>query len=191
MDRRTRLFPLALLLAPAAMAAPDHYTADPTHTFVSFEAPHIQAISIWRGKFDRTQSGTITLDLAGKSGTVDVIIDASSVDFGLQKLNEHVSSPDFLDVAKYPTAEYKGDIKFDGDAPSSVEGQLTLHGVTKPLTLKINSFKCIQHPMLKKQVCGADAAGEINRSDFGVDKGVNMTGSGSVKLAIQVEALKD
>lgn len=187
-----RLPALALLaLSPAVLAQPEHYTIDVDHTYASFEAPHIQGISIWRGKFDHTQSGSVALDRAARTGSVEVVIDAGSVDAGHAKLNEHLRSPKFFDAAKYPTAVYKGQIKFDGDTPAAVDGQLTLHGVTRPVALKINSFKCITHPMLKRQVCGADAAGEINRSDFGIDYGVDMVGSGQVKLAIQVEALKD
>jgi polyisoprenoid-binding protein YceI len=180
---------LAMALSLPALADAKHYNLDITHTFVSFEAPHIQQISWWRGKFDRTESGSVTLDTAARSGSIDVVIDTSSIDFGFPKLNEHAKSPDFFDVTKYPTAEFKSDsIKFDGDTPVSTDGQLTLHGVTKPVTLKINSFKCIQDPFLKVERCGADASAEINRDDFGVSYGTKMTG-GVVKLQIQVEGL--
>lgn len=187
----TQLISATLVLAVSvpALAEARHYNLDPTHTYVSFAAPHIQQISWWRGKFDRTQSGSVSLDSAAKSGSIDVVIDTSSIDFGLAKMDEHAKSPDFFDVAKYPTAEFKSDsIKFDGETPVSADGQLTLHGVTKPVTLKINSFKCIQDPFLKVERCGADAAAEINRDDFGVSYGTKMTG-GQVKLEIQVEGL--
>lgn len=185
------LIPAALALAATVPALADakHYTLDPTHTYVSFAAPHIQQISWWRGKFDRTQSGSVTLDSAAKTGSIDVVIDTTSIDFGLAKMDEHAKSPDFFDVAKFPTAEFKSDsIKFDGDTPVSADGQLTLHGVTKPVTLKINSFKCIQDPFLKVERCGADVYAEINRDDFGVSYAVKMTG-GLVKLEIQAEGL--
>lgn len=182
---------LLLAMSSAASAAVDHYTIDPAHTYPSFEAPHIQGISIWRGKFNKT-SGTVTLDRANKTGTVNIVIDTASINFGLDKMDEHAKSADFFDVAKYPTATFKSDsIKFEGDTPVAIDGQFTLHGVTKPLTLKINSFKCITHPMLKVEDCGADASAEFSRSDFGIDYGVQFTGSPMVKLAIQVEALKD
>jgi polyisoprenoid-binding protein YceI len=185
------IVPAALALAASlpALADAKHYTLDLTHTYASFEAPHIQQISWWRGKFDRTQSGTATIDSAAKIGSIDVVIDTTSIDFGLPKMDEHAKSADFLDVAKYPTAEFKSDsIKFDGDTPVSADGQLTLHGVTKPLTLKINSFKCIQDTFLKVERCGADASAEFNRDDFGVSYATKMTG-GTVKLQIQVEGL--
>jgi polyisoprenoid-binding protein YceI len=183
---------MALLLGASipVLAAPDHYTLDPEHTYPSFEAPHIAGISIWRGKFDKTQ-GKVTLDRAAKTGTVDVTVDAASFSSGHEKVDEHMKSKDFFDVAKYPTITYKGDsIKFKGDAPSEVAGTLTMHGVSKPVTLKINLFKCIQHPFLKKEVCGADASAEIKRSEFGMGQGADMTGDW-VRLAIQIEAIKD
>lgn len=188
---RTAAAALLLALSAPAFAEVEHYTVDPDHTYASFEAPHIQQISIWRGKFDHTQSGSVTLDRAKKTGTVDIVIDTASIDFGHEKMNKHAKSADFFDVEKFPTATYHSDsIKFDGDVPSEVDGQLTLHGVTKPVVLKINSFKCIMHPMLKVQVCGADASASFDRSDFGITYAVPMTG-GQVKLQIQVEAKLD
>ena len=190
MSMRALLGLLATGVAFPALSAPTHYTIDPEHTYPSFEAPHIQGISIWRGKLDKT-SGTIVLDREAKTGQVDIVMDASSINFGHEKLNEHVKSADFFDVAKYPTITFKSDsIKFEGDTPVEVDGVLTLHGVSKPVVLKLKQFKCIMHPMLRREVCGADAAAQINRSDFGIGYGVQMTGDW-VRLAIQVEALKD
>jgi polyisoprenoid-binding protein YceI len=182
---------LALLAAVFASSAAfaDVYKVDSGHTFPSFEADHFGGLSNWRGKFDKTD-GTIVLDRANKTGTVDINIDASSLDFGHTKLNEHAKGPDMFDVAKYPTANYKGKLVFKGDVPTSVDGELTLHGVTKPVTLHINQFKCMPHPMLKREVCGADASATFNRADFGVDYGVKMGFKPEVKLAIQVEAIK-
>jgi polyisoprenoid-binding protein YceI len=182
---------LALLAAAFASSAAfaDVYKVDSGHTFPSFEADHFGGLSNWRGKFDKTD-GTIVLDRANKTGTVDINIDASSLDFGHTKLNEHAKGPDMFDVAKYPTANYKGKLVFKGDVPTSVDGELTLHGVTKPVTLHINQFKCMPHPMTKREVCGADASATFNRADFGVDYGVKMGFKPEVKLAIQVEAVK-
>ncbi|HKY92395.1 MAG TPA: YceI family protein [Nevskiaceae bacterium] len=188
--RLLRLAPAALAAAIAvpATAAVEHYTIDPGHTYPSFKAPH-KGISFWRGKFN-TSSGKVTLDRAAKTGTVDIAIDASSLDFGHEKMNEHARSEDFFDVAKYPTITYAGTIVFEGDAPAAVDGKLTLHGVTRPVQLKIESFKCILHPMLKREVCGADASGTFNRADFGMTKAAEGEG-GHVELGIQVEAVKD
>jgi len=180
---------LAVAFASSAAFAADTYTIDSNHTYPSFEADHFGGLSNWRGKFEKTE-GTIVVDRANKTGTVDITIDANSLDFGHAKMNEHAKSPDMFDVAKYPNATYKGKIVFKGDVPASVDGELTLHGVTKPVTLRINTFKCIQHPMLKREVCGADASATFNRADFGVDYGVKMGFKPEVKLAIQVEAVK-
>jgi polyisoprenoid-binding protein YceI len=182
---------LTLLGGPfgLASAAPVTYKIDPDHTYPSFEADHM-GISVLRGKFTKT-SGTVVLDRAAKTGSLDITIDAGSLDFGHDKLNTHAKSADMFDVAKYPTATYKGkSIKFSGDTPVSVDGELTLHGVTKPVTLAINKFKCITHPMLKKEVCGADASAEFKRSDFGITFGTPFM-SPDVKLAIEVEAIKN
>ena len=179
----------ALGLAGSALAA-DTYTIEPNHTFPSFEADHMGGLSIWRGKFTNT-SGTIVLDRAAKTGSVDITIDANTLDFGHAKMSEHAKGPDMFDVAKFPTATYKSkSITFKGDKPVSVDGELTLHGVTKPVKLTINQFKCIQHPMFKREACGADATATFKRTDFGIDYGVQMGFNPTVKLAIQVEALK-
>jgi len=180
---------LAAVFASSTAFAADTYKIDPNHTYPSFEADHFGGLSVWRGKFDKTE-GTIVVDRANKSGSVDITIDATSLDFGHAKMNEHAKGADMFDVAKYPTATYKGKLVFKGDVPTSVNGELTLHGVTKPVTLTINQFKCIQHPMLKKEVCGADASATFNRADFGVDYGVKMGFKPEVKLAIQVEGVK-
>jgi polyisoprenoid-binding protein YceI len=180
---------LAAVFATSTTFASEIYKIDPGHTFPSFEADHFGGLSNWRGKFDKSD-GTIVLDRAAKTGSVDITIDATSLDFGHAKLNEHAKGPDMFDVTKYPNATYKGKLVFKGDVPTAVDGELTLHGVTKPVTLHINQFKCIQHPMLKREVCGADASGTFNRADFGVDYGVKMGFKPEVKLDIQVEAVK-
>ncbi len=180
---------LSVLALGPALAAPTTYTIDPTHTFPSFEADHM-GISVWRGKFNKT-SGQVTLDKAAGTGTIDVTIDANSVDFGLDIMNDKAKSAELFDTAKYPQARYKG--KLDGfvnGTPTQVTGELTLHGVTKPVSLKINSFKCIPHPMLKRELCGADASTSINRDDFGIDAGKPYGFKMDVALRIQVEAVQ-
>jgi polyisoprenoid-binding protein YceI len=178
------------LLGAAATAAPTTYTIDPDHTHPAFEVDHFGGLSVWRGNFKKT-TGTVILDSAAKTGSVDAVIDTASIDFAHDKLNEHVASPEMLDVVKYPTAEYKGQfVEFNEGGPKTILGNLTLHGVTKPVTLTINSFKCIEHPMLKKQVCGADATGTFNRSDFGVNYGQQYGFNQNVLLRIQVEGVK-
>ncbi len=177
------------LTAVSALAAPVTYTIDSDHTYPSFEADHMGGLSNWRGKFNST-SGTIVLDKEAKTGTVDITIDANSLDFGHDKMTDHAKKdPKMFDVAKYPTATYKGKVsKWGAKGPEEITGDLTLHGVTKPVTLKINQFLCKEHPMKKKEVCGADASGTFNRFDFGITYGDSFGFKPDVKLLIQVEA---
>ncbi|HEY1874621.1 MAG TPA: YceI family protein [Steroidobacteraceae bacterium] len=178
------------LVAGAALAEPVTYQIDPSHTYPSFEADHFGGVSVWRGKFDKS-SGTIVLDREKGTGTVEVTIDAASINFGNPKLDEHVKSPEMLDVAKYPTATYKGKLtSFKNGVPTQVDGEFTLHGVTHPLTLTLNSFKCMTYPMDKKEHCGADAVGTINRADYGVNYGDKYGFKMDVRIPIQVEAVR-
>jgi polyisoprenoid-binding protein YceI len=179
-----------MLAFSAAHAAPATYNVDPDHTFPAFEADHMGGLSLWRGKINST-SGKVVLDVAAKTGTVDVTMDMKSIDFGHDKMNTHALSADIFDVAKFPTARFSGKLAaFKGDAPTEVQGNLTLHGVTKPVTLKLASFLCKPNPMSKKEVCGADASAQINREDFGVSYGKAFGFKMDVKLLITIEAIK-
>lgn len=186
-----RLTLLCLLAAATTSASAEGvtYNIDPSHTYPSFKADHF-GTSFWRGKFNKS-SGIVVLDRAAHTGSVNITVDTASVDFGLDKLNEHARSKDMFNVAKYPTAIFKSTaIKFDGDKPVAVAGEFTLLGVTKPLTLTINRFKCRQNPMLKREVCGADASAQFNRDDYGMTYGMSYGFSPLVTLAIQVEAIE-
>lgn len=179
---------IALAIAcGCAAAAPVQYRIDPGHTFPSFEADHKGGLSIWRGKFNKT-SGSITLDREARTGAVDISIDTASVDFGHAALNTHVKGPDILDAAQFPAAVYKGNIVFNGDTPAAVEGQLTLHGVTRSVRLTIGSFLCKPDGLSKVEVCGADAQGSFDRADFDITFGKGF--KTETLLRIQVEAQK-
>jgi polyisoprenoid-binding protein YceI len=190
---RTSIVPALLsvacgALAGAAAAAPVTYEVDPQHTYPSFEADHMGGMSVWRGKIN-SSSGKIVLDKQAGTGTVDVTMDMKTIDFGIDALNAHAQTADLFDTAKYPTATYTGKlVKFQNGAPTEVDGTLTMHGVSKPVTLKINSFQCKDHPMKKKEFCGADASATLNRDDFGVDFGKQMGFKMAVTLRIQIEA---
>lgn len=174
----------------AAQAAPVTYDIDPSHTYPSFEADHMGGLSTWRGKFNRS-SGVIVLDRQARSGTVDVTVEIDSVDFGHDEMNKHAVAPDIFDARKYPTATFKGRFtEFDGDKPEKARGELTLRGVTRTVTLDIDDFKCMTHPMEKREVCGADVSTEFNRRDFGLDFGLDMGFKPEVELKMQVEALR-
>jgi polyisoprenoid-binding protein YceI len=180
---------MSLLFCASAGAAPVTYNVDPMHTYPSFEADHLSGLSVWRGKFDKT-SGKVILDKTASTGTVDIVVDAASVDYGLGVMNEKAKSAELFDVAKYPQATYKGKLGgFVNGAPTKIVGDLTLHGVTKPVELKILSFKCMPHPMFKRELCGADALTVIKRDDFGMDAGKSYGFSMDVTLRIQVEAI--
>jgi len=173
-----------------AMAEEVTYQLDPNHTYPSFETDHFGGISIWRGKFTKS-SGTVTLDRTAKKGTLDATIDMTSIDIGNDKLNGELKSAQFFDADKFPTATYKGtSMKFKGDVPVEVIGELTLHGVTKPLNLKIESFKCFTNPMLKKEVCGTESTATFDRGDFGVDYGKAYGFKMKTTLHIQAEGIR-
>lgn len=180
---------LAAAMSNMALAAPVTYEIDSRHTFPSFEADHFGGVSVWRGKFTGT-TGKVILDRAAGSGSVEVVIDTASVQTGVADLDNHLKTDaDLLDVAKFPKATYKGKLaKFKDGAPTEVQGELTLRGITKPLVLTVNSFKCIAHPMKKNtELCGADASGTINREEFGVTWGKAFGFDMKMTLAIQVE----
>ncbi|MGE5866816.1 MAG: YceI family protein [Rhizobacter sp.] len=181
------LFALAIASSVAA-AAPVSYTLDPTHTYPSFEADHM-GVSVWRGKFNRS-SGHAVMDRAAGTGQVEVAVEIDSIDFGLDVMNAEARKPSIFDAAKYPTATYKGRLEgFAQGVPSQVVGELTLHGVTRPLTLSVNRFKCVPHPMLKRELCGADLLGRFMRDDFGIDAGKPYGFAMEVTLRVQVEAI--
>ena len=184
---RIVLASIAALLNASAFAAPVTYVLDPKHTYPSFAADHMGGLSVWRGKFTDT-SGKVVYDKDAKTGSIEVTVNMNSVDFGLAKLDEHAKSAELFDAAKFPTATFSGQFtQFNGATPTEAAGTLTLHGVTKPLTLKINSFMCKPNPQTKKEVCGADASAMFNRSDFGITYGDAYGFKMWVKLEIQVE----
>lgn len=171
-----------------ALAAPETYILDGAHTYPRFSYSHF-GYSTQLSRFDKT-SGSIVIDRTAKTGSVDVTIDTTSVSTGSALFNEHIQAPDFLDTAQYPTATFKSTaMKFQGETPVSVTGDLTLKGITKPVTLKITSFKCMPNPILQKDACGVDATTMIKRSDFNMGKYAPNVGD-EVTLSIAVEALK-
>jgi polyisoprenoid-binding protein YceI len=185
------LLSLATCFAGAVQATPANYTLDPSHTYPSFEADHMGGLSVWRGKINKN-SGTVMVDREEGFGIVNVDIDLGSIDFGQDQLNKWAQGKDFFDLAQYPKASYKGKLtSFVNGAPTEAKGELTLHGVTKPLNLKINSFKCIPHPMLKRELCGADALAVFQRDQYGLTAGKDWGFNMDVTLRIQVEAIKN
>jgi polyisoprenoid-binding protein YceI len=174
---------------PLSAFAADSYTVDPNHTFPNFSINHL-GFSTLQGRFDKT-SGTVMLDRAAKTGSVEISIETASVSTGFVKRDEHLRSPDFFNAAEFPAITYKSTaMHFKGDTPSSVDGNLTISGVTKPVTLTIDAFNCGANPMSKKDECGAGASTQIKRSDFGVKFGLPAVGD-DVKLVFEIEAIKN
>lgn len=181
-------FTFCALAMPAA-AAPAVYEIDPAHTFPSFEADHM-GLSTWRGKFNDSR-GEITLDKAAGSGSVKVTVDVASIDFGLEVMNEKARSAELFDAAKYPQATYTGTlVDFRDGAPTKARGELTLHGVTRPVELRIERFKCMPHPLNQRDWCGADASATFRRDEFGIDAGKEYGFDMNATLRIQVEATR-
>lgn len=178
---------VSLAAAAPALAAPVTYTVDNTHTFPRFSYSHF-GYSTQLSRFDTTR-GSVVFDAAAKTGSVDITIDAKSVNTGYATFNEHIQGEDFLDTAKYPTATFKSTkVIFKGDKPARIEGNLTLKGVTKPVTLTVTSFQSMPHPMLKKPAIGANAFTVVKRSDFGAGKYAPYVGD-EVRIDIALEAI--
>ena len=175
------------LTAGAAQAA--NYAIDPTHTFVTFEISHFGATTN-RARFDKKQ-GTVEFDRAAKTGKVDISIDVTSVNSGTPPFDKHLQSADLFDAAKHPTIKFVSDkFSFNGDKVSEVSGQLTLLGKTAPVTLKATQFNCYDSPMLKREVCGGDFEGTIDRTQWGMNYGVEWGFPKNVRLVVQIEAVK-
>ncbi len=179
----------ALAILPGSAALADSYTADPAHTFVSFAINHL-GFSTLRGKFDK-QTGALEYDPAAKKASVTIAIEAGSIDTGHTKRDEHLSSPDFLNVVENPTITFESTkASWSGNKLTSVTGNLTVIGVSKPVTLKITSINCGAHPFNKKYTCGFDAVASIKRTDFGVNYGIPAIGE-VLDLNIELEATKN
>ncbi len=186
--RKLTWLPLFLLMSTAT-AAPTYYTIDPTHTYPHFAIDHLGFSTLY-GRFDQT-SGRMMIDWERKTGFVEVKIAAVSVNTGYGKRDDHLRSPDFLNVMEFPDIHYEStNVRFTSDTTAVVEGKLTLLGVTRPVTLQVERIHCGVNPINKKDTCGFDATGEIKRSDFGSRYGLPKIGD-TMKLWFQVEAIKD
>ncbi len=177
-----------VVTASAALAAPETYIVDGSHTYPRFSYSHL-GFSTQLSRFNTT-TGKVVFDKAAKTGSVDIEIDAKSVDTGSTLFNQHIQGEDFLDTAKYPKAMFKStNVVFEGDKPAKIEGNLTIKGVTKPVTLTVTSFQAMPHPMQKKDAIGANAYTTIKRSEFNAGKYAPNVGD-EVRIDIAIEAIK-
>ena len=179
---------LAVALSAPAFAAPEVFAIDNSHTYPRFSYNHL-GFSTQLSRFNKTE-GKIVFDKEAKTGSVDIAIDMKSVDTGFALFDEHIQAADFFDTARYPTATFKSTrVNFNGDKPSTIEGNLTIKGITKPAVLTVTSFQAVPHPMLKKDAIGANAYTIVKRSDFNMGKNVPAV-SDEVRIDIALEAVK-
>jgi polyisoprenoid-binding protein YceI len=194
--KRITLGAMALAVPLAASAAPENYTLDPYHTFPHFAVEHFSVSMFW-GRFDRS-SGKFMIDRAAKKATLELAVNTASVSTGEndkgsrpRSLDEHLRSADFFNVAEFPRMTFKAaDVKFIGDNPAEIAGELTLLGVTKPLTLKVERWVCKDNPFNKKPMCGGNASGALKRSDFGMKYALPAV-SDEVRLTVGFEGYRD
>ena len=187
---------LGLLLPFGVLAAPETYNLDPSHTIPNFTIQHLGMSTVY-GHFERA-TGKVTIDRAAKTGSIDVKIPTATISTGDAKRtdgtrsrDEHLRTTDFFNVAEYPDMTFKSTkMNFAGDKVQSIDGTLTLMGVSKPITLTATSFNCGANPMSKKEMCGADLTTTIKRSDFGMKYAIPAI-SDEVKLLIAVEGYKE
>ena len=189
LSKLTAALILAATVAAPALAAPETFNVEPTHTFPRFSYNHL-GYSVQLSRFDKT-SGKVVFDKVAKTGSVDITIDTKSVSTGAATFNEHIQGEDFLDTAKFPTATFKSTkVVFEGDKPAKIEGNLTLKGVSKPVTLTVTSFQTMPHPMVKKDAIGANAFTTVKRTDFNMGKNAPYVGD-EVRIDIAIEAIKE
>lgn len=194
--KRSTLGALALALPLAALAAPETYTLDPTHTYPHFAVDHLGVSTMW-GRFGKT-TGKFMIDRAAKKASIELVVETASIDTGdnvrgsrPRARDEHLRTADFFNVQEFPQMTFKSaNVKFAGDNPSEIDGQLTLLGVTKPLVLKVDRWVCKDNPNSKKPMCGGNASGTFKRSDFGMKYAVPNVGD-EIRLFVEVEGYKD
>lgn len=193
---RITVVAIAFAMPLAAAAQAESYTLDPIHSFVNFTVDHLGFTTLY-GRFNKS-GGKATLDVAGRKASVEINIDAASVDTGdgdkgtrKQSRDDHLRNADFFNVAEFPRITFKAaSAKFSGDAPSEFDGGLTLLGVTKPVTLKVERWKCGAHPFSKRVLCGGNGTTTIKRSDFGMKYGLPAIGD-EIRVMINFEAYRD
>ncbi|WP_042423723.1 YceI family protein [Comamonas granuli] len=179
----------ATLGSSIAHAETAAYAIDPTHTFVTFEINHFGA-AVNRGRFDKKE-GSVQFDRAGKAGKVEISFDATSINTGTPSFDKHLQSADLFNAAQHPKISFVSDkFVFNGDKVTEVTGQLTLLGKTAPVTFKANQFNCYQSPMLKREVCGGDFEATIDRTQWGMNYGIDWGFAKNVRLIAQIEAVK-
>jgi polyisoprenoid-binding protein YceI len=180
---------LAVLCWPMPTLAQESFNLDPTHTFPSFEIRH-QGVSTMRGKFNRTQ-GRVVLDPQGGKHLIEVVVDAASVDTGLDDLNQKLRGGTFFNTARFPEIRFTAtQIEFRDGKPVAAQGELTMLGQTRPVNLEIRDYACTLQFLTRRPLCGADVHATLRRSEFGMNFGIPLIGD-EVKMAIEVEGFRE
>ena len=177
------------LFAGAATAAPMTYVIDPTHTSARYSY-NLFGWTTQQHRFDSVK-GEITLDQETKTASANIVIDVKSLRTGSSSLDgELLSNSDFFDADRYPTINFVAtSAKFDGNKVVSVDGTLTIKGISKPVSLTVTAFHAAKHPrQVKRDALGADAMTTIKRSEFNM--GANPSASDELVLSFAVQAFK-
>ena len=182
---------LTLAAVCASAHADETYTLDPAHSQPRYEIAHMRGASTQWGSFGKI-AGKVSLDRAARKGSVDVTIDTTSIHSHDPRVDIVLKGPLYFNVEKYPTMSFKSaKLDFDGDKVVGAEGELTMIGVTRPVTLKIVSFACGENPFNKKPMCGGEASASIKRSEWGMTAGLNSSSGDEVRIVIPIEAYRD
>ena len=189
---------LAVACAPVTLhASPVSYTIDPFHSFVNFETDHLGGLMRLRGRFDRN-AGNFVIDPVARTASVELTVQTASINTGDNERagrprtrDEVLRSPDFFNAQEFPTLGFRSTrVVFSGDNPITIEGNATLLGVTRPITFKVDRWRCMVHPNNKREICGGNFSGSIKRSDFGMKFGLSVVGD-EIVLWVGVEGYKD
>lgn len=171
----------------AVQAEPVEYAFDPSHTSIEFYVNHM-GFSNFQGEFQTFDGSLMFDDAQPQNSSVNVTIDANSIDTDVAALDKHLKSADFFDTAQFPNLTFKSkSIKITGENTGVITGDLTMHGVTKEIALDVTLNKFAPNPMTKKQAVGFSATGSLKRSEFGISTYVPNIGD-EVKIRIETEA---
>lgn len=190
MNCRALIAGLSAAIAIPAVAQ-ETYIIDPVHSQPGFEARHLGFSLQHVGSFAK-QAGKVTLDRAARKGTIDVTIETASVRSFDPRLDAALKGDKFFDVEKYPTMTFKSSrMTFDGDRVVGADGELTMLGVTKPVSLKVANFTCGENPFNKKPMCGAEVTANIKRSEWGMTAGIPFAPADDIRIIIPIEAYRE
>lgn len=185
--KRLALLTVLAAFSTAAHAAPETYVIDNSQTKSQFSLKYL-GVAEQTHNFDKV-SGKVLFDPVSRTGSAEVSIDASSVNTGHSSLDNQLQTAAFFDTANYPAIVFKSSqMKLDGEQ-TSMAGELTIKGVTRPVTLAISGFQCAQDPTFKVESCAAQATVTVKRSDFNMGK-FSFIASNEITLNMAIKAVR-